>query len=69
MRSADDRGVITLGVTLGRTGHTPEPSQNRRPLDLTRVRSAGRGVVAADESGSPARWARASCPDRDGGLQ
>jgi hypothetical protein len=51
MRSADDRGVITLEVTLGRTGHTPEPVQNRRPLDQTRVRSR---VVGADDSGSPA---------------
>ena len=41
MRSADDLGVITLEVTLGRTGHTPEPVQNRRPLDQTRVRSGG----------------------------
>jgi hypothetical protein len=43
MRSADDRGVITLEVTLGRTGHTPEPVQNRRPLDQTRVRLGGLG--------------------------
>ncbi len=25
MSSADDRGVITFEVTLGRSGHTPEP--------------------------------------------
>ena len=55
MRSADDRGVITLGVTLGRTGHTPEPSQNRRPLDPTRVRSAGLG-------GGSCRRLGVSCP-------
>jgi hypothetical protein len=32
-----------LEVTLGRTGHTPEPRQNRRPRNQTRVRSAGLG--------------------------
>jgi hypothetical protein len=50
MRSADDRGVITLEVTLGRTGHTPEPIQHRRPLNQTsmRVRTGYRPPPAND---------------------
>jgi hypothetical protein len=41
LRSADDRGVITFEVTTPWTGHTPEPIQNRRPLNQTfgRVRT------------------------------
>ena len=43
-RFADDRGVITFEVmTLGRTGHTPEPiqvSHRRRPLNQSRVTPA-----------------------------
>jgi hypothetical protein len=42
LRSADDRAVITLEVTLGRTDHTSEPIQNRRHLNQTsrRVRTS-----------------------------
>ena len=51
LRPADDRGAITLEVTLGRTGHTPEPVPKRRAPDQTRAD----GVVAESPRGGRSR--------------